>query len=111
MYPSHSLATVSFSCDKYVADLPALLARLARLLEPGGTLYFTTARRGPWRLFAQIGNALRQGLWLHARSGPELRRALAQAGLEAVSLRKHGMRGWPGGGLLWEVCAKRPDDA
>jgi len=101
----------SFSTFEYVADLPALLARLARLLEPGGTLYFTTARRGPWRLFAQIGNALRQGLWLHARSGPELRRALAQAGLDPVSLRAHGMRGWPGGGLLWEVRAKRPDDA
>jgi peptidoglycan-N-acetylglucosamine deacetylase len=101
----------SFSTFEYVADLPTLLARLARLLEPGGTLYFTTARRGPWRLFAQIGNALRQGLWLHARSSSGLRRALTQAGLEAASLRKHGMRAWPGGGLLWEVRATRPKDA
>lgn len=89
----------SFSTFEYVADLDALLQRLAPLLAPGGTMYFTTARRSLFRFFVQLGNALRQGLWLHARSGGQLRRALAKAGFTSVEVKAHGL------GLLWEVRA------
>ena len=40
----YSLAC-AFSSLEYLADLPAFFKRLARHLEPGGTLYFITARR------------------------------------------------------------------
>jgi peptidoglycan/xylan/chitin deacetylase (PgdA/CDA1 family)/ubiquinone/menaquinone biosynthesis C-methylase UbiE len=98
----------AFSVFEYIRDLDTLVARLATLLEPGGTLYFTTARRSFARLFVQVGNALRQGLWLHARSARQLRRALTRAGLVRIKLRAHALRGPLGGGLLWEVSATRP---
>lgn len=90
----------SFSAFEYLADLDGLLQRLAPLLAPGGTLYFTTARRSLFRFFVQLGNALRQGLWLHARSARQLRGALTRAGFTSIELKAHGL------GLLWEVRAR-----
>ena len=63
----YSLAC-AFSSLYYLADLPAFFKRLARHLEPGGTLYFITARRSLFGVFTQIGNAARQGMWLKAHS-------------------------------------------
>ncbi len=91
----------AFSVFEYMPDMPAVLARLAGLLRPGGRLYFTTAHRCPLRLIGQVGNALRQGIWLHARSRSELRAALKNAGLEIERIQTHGP-----GGVLIEVQAR-----
>lgn len=99
----------SFSALEYVPDLGPLLGSLADALEPGGHLFFTTAQRGPLRLFVQLGNALRQGIWLHARSQREIRRALEGQGLEVLEVRSHGLKLPLLGGMLLEVVArKRP---
>jgi peptidoglycan/xylan/chitin deacetylase (PgdA/CDA1 family)/ubiquinone/menaquinone biosynthesis C-methylase UbiE len=100
----------AFSVLEYVPDLPATLARLAGLLAPGGCLLLTTAQRSLPRLFTQLGNAMRQGVWLAARSERELRRGLAGAGLREVEIARLGLRvpGLPGfGGLLWLGVARR----
>ncbi|HEY5191119.1 MAG TPA: polysaccharide deacetylase family protein, partial [Candidatus Deferrimicrobium sp.] len=62
----------AFSSIEYLTDHQAFFSRLADHIEPGGTLYFTTARRSLFRLFAQIGNAIRQGMWLKAHSVGEI---------------------------------------
>jgi SAM-dependent methyltransferase len=75
---TYSLAC-AFSSLYSLADLPAFFKRLARHLEPGGSLYFITTRRSLFRLFTQIGNAARQGLWLKAHSRGEIEAMLAGA--------------------------------
>jgi peptidoglycan-N-acetylglucosamine deacetylase len=95
----------SFSTLEYVADPAALFTRLAALLKPGGVLYLTTARRSFFRFFTQVGNALRQGLWLRARSGRSMKKALASAGLLNVQISKHVMKYGPFGGILMEIIA------
>ncbi len=100
----------AFSCFEYVGNLPVLLGRLAICLAPGGRLYFTTAHRSFFRFFTQIGNALRQGIWLRARSRSEIEAALRAAGLAPLEMTA-AVFGGPGGGMLVEVVAGRPEPA
>jgi peptidoglycan-N-acetylglucosamine deacetylase len=95
----------SFSALEYVADPAALFAKLAALLKPGGVLYLTTARRSFFRFFTQVGNALRQGLWLRARSGRSMKKALASAGFLDVRISANVMKYGPFGGILMEIIA------
>jgi peptidoglycan/xylan/chitin deacetylase (PgdA/CDA1 family)/ubiquinone/menaquinone biosynthesis C-methylase UbiE len=102
----------AFSSLEYVPDISALIQRLSQHLEPQGILYFTTAHRTFFRFWTQIGNAMRQGIWLHARSIPEIRKALLQAGLTPVVIQTHGLNlGFNNrvflGGVLLEVMAKK----
>jgi len=101
----------AYSTVEYLPRLEDALRRVALLLAPGGHLHLTTAHRSLPRLFAQLGNAMRQGVWLHARSRADLRRAARACGLEVVALRTLGLRlpGVPGfDGLLVELVARRP---
>ncbi len=97
----------AFSSFEYVPDLDRLIVRLAGYLEPGGTLYFTTAHKGFLRFWAQVGNAMRQGVWLHARSIHKVRKALLQAGLEPLDITTRGATSIFGRGLVLEVMAKK----
>lgn len=97
----------AFSSFEYVPDLDRLIVRLAGYLEPGGTLYFTTAHKGFLRFWAQVGNAMRQGVWLHARSIHKVRKALLQAGLEPLDIKTRGATSIFGRGLVLEVMAKK----
>ena len=97
----------AFSALEYVADLPALLRRLGPLMEPDGTVYFITARRSLFRLFTQLGNAMRQGMWLKARSAREMAAMLRAAGFEPVSLKPYLLRCVISGGMLLEVVARK----
>jgi SAM-dependent methyltransferase len=81
----------TFSAVEYTASLAPVFARAAQVLTPGGTLYLTTAHTHPFRLFAQVGNAMRQGIWLHARTVREVRRELARAGFSDVRVATHGL--------------------
>ena len=101
-------AVCAFSSLAYLKDLPAFLEHLQPHVAPGGTLYFLTARTSLPRFFTQIGNAMRQGLWLQAYSRRELDRMLRRAGFEPVSLTAHLLKSWCSGGMLLEVVAKRP---
>jgi len=96
-----------FSSLYYLADLPAFFKRLARHLEPGGTLYFITTRRSLFGVFTQIGNAVRQGLWLKAHSRREIENMLAAAGFEEVRISSHLFKSLVSGGMLLEVVARR----
>ena len=98
----------SFSALEYVADPAALFAHLAPHLKPGGILYVTTARRSLFRFFTQVGNALRQGLWLRARTARSMRKALASANFTHVQLSSHVMKWGPFGGILLEIIAEKP---
>jgi len=95
----------AFSALEYLADLPGLLKRLTPMLEPGGRLYFITARRSLFRLFPQLGNAMRQGLWLKARSRREFKAMLA-ADFE-LETSAHLLKSWVSGGMLLEVVARK----
>lgn len=95
----------SFSTLEYVADPAALFVKLAALLKPGGILYLTTARRSFFRFFTQVGNALRQGLWLRARSARSMKKALAEAGLSDARISAHVLKCGPFGGILMEIIA------
>lgn len=96
-----------FSSLEYIPDLSKLLKTLSSHLNPGGVLYFTTAHRSFFRFFTQIGNAMRQGLWLHARSRREVKRMLDGAGMEPMRIETHLLKVFPGGGMLLEVEAVR----
>ncbi len=102
----------AFSSLEYVPDIAALIKLLSDHLEQEGILYFTTAHRTFFRFWTQVGNAMRQGVWLHARSIPGIRRALLQAGLTPVVIQTHGLNmGFSNrvflGGVLLEVMAKK----
>jgi SAM-dependent methyltransferase len=101
----------AFSSLEYVPDLPATLRALAARLRPGGALYLTTAHRCLLRRFVQIGNALRQGVWLHAYRRRALARALRAAGLEVQALETHHLRLGPLGGMLLEARAQKPESS
>jgi len=96
-----------FSSLEYVPDLSKLMTTLSSHLHPGGVLYFTTAHRSFFRLFTQIGNAMRQGLWLHARSKKEIRQILDRAGMKPVRIETHLLKIIPEGGMLLEIEAVR----
>ncbi len=95
----------AFSSFEYIPDLEQLIRRLSANIRPGGTIYFTTAHRSLFRLFTQIGNAMRQGLWLHARTEGEVRKVLSSAGFDRIRVSTHVMK-WPClGGILLEALA------
>ncbi|MGE5247045.1 MAG: polysaccharide deacetylase family protein [Verrucomicrobiota bacterium] len=100
----------AFSSLEYMSDLPIFFRRLSSRIEPGGTLYFTTARRSLLRLFAQIGNAMRQGLWLKAHSRRDIEAMLSASGFESIRVTSHLLKSWVSGGILLEVAARRSID-
>ncbi|MGZ8473873.1 MAG: polysaccharide deacetylase family protein [Candidatus Deferrimicrobiaceae bacterium] len=100
----------AFSSLEYLTDLPAFFCRLAGHIEPGGTLYFITARRSLFRLFAQVGNAMRQGLWLKAHSRREIEALLSASGFEEIRIGSHLLKSWVSGGILLEALARRRID-
>jgi peptidoglycan/xylan/chitin deacetylase (PgdA/CDA1 family)/2-polyprenyl-3-methyl-5-hydroxy-6-metoxy-1,4-benzoquinol methylase len=103
---SFSLAC-AFSSLEYLADLSAFLIRLAQHIEPGGCVYFITARSSLFRLFTQIGNAMRQGLWLKSHSRREIEAMLTAAGFERIVVSSHLFKSILSGGMLLEVIARR----
>ena len=100
----------AFSSLEYLEDLRALFHRLAEHIQPGGTLYFTIARRSLFRLFAQVGNAIRQGMWLKAHSRREIVAILIASGFEEIRVTSHLLKSPVSGGILLEVTARRPID-
>lgn len=100
-------AVCAFSALEYIADLPGLLRRLAPRMRPGATVYFITARRSLFRLVIQLGNAMRQGIWLKARSRRGMAAMLAEAGFEPIAIGTHLMKSWLCRGMLLEVVARR----
>jgi peptidoglycan-N-acetylglucosamine deacetylase len=100
----------SFSAFEYFPDLPVLLEGVVQGLKPGGRLFFTTAHRSVFRLFAQIGNAMRQGVWLHARTRGEISRLLESLGMEVVSVATLGMKLRANGGLVLAASARKRND-
>jgi peptidoglycan/xylan/chitin deacetylase (PgdA/CDA1 family)/ubiquinone/menaquinone biosynthesis C-methylase UbiE len=100
-------AVCSFSALQYLADLPAFFLRLSHQLEPGGAVYFITARSSLFRFFTQVGNAMRQGIWLKAYSRREIESMLAAAGFEQISVFSHLYKSLLSGGMLLEVFARR----
>ncbi len=97
----------AFSSLEYVPDLAALLKNLSGQLEPGGLFYCTTAHRTFFRFWAQIGNAMRQGVWLHARGRRQIRTALMQAGLTPLVIESQGTMSVLNAGVLLEILAKK----
>jgi len=95
----------AFSSLEYIPDMAGLFKKLAPHLNPGGRFYFTTAHCSFFRFFTQIGNAMRQGLWLHARTKREVVRMLAAAGMRPVRIETHLMKIFPGGGMILEIEA------
>jgi SAM-dependent methyltransferase len=100
-------AVCAFLSFEYMSDLPALFNRLADHMPPGAHLYFTVARRSLFRLFTQIGNAMRQGVWLKAHSRRELENWLQAAGFEPLAINAHLCKTWFSGGMLLEVVARK----
>jgi SAM-dependent methyltransferase len=100
----------AFSSLEYVSDLPTFFRRLSGHIELGGTLYFITARRSLFRLFAQIANAMRQGLWLKAHSRREIEAMLSAAGFGEIRVTSHLLKSRVSGGILLEVAARRRID-
>ena len=98
----------AFSSLAYLKDLPAFLHRLANNVQPGGTLYFITAKTSLFRFFTQIGNAMRQGLWLKAYTRREMDSMLIRAGFVTVSIESHLLKSWISGGMILEVVARKP---
>ena len=97
----------AFSALEYLTDLPAFFRRIARQMEPGAALYFITARSSLFRLFTQVGNAMRQGLWLRAHTGREIESMLTAAGFERITHSSHLFKSFICGGMLLEVVARR----
>ncbi len=97
----------SFSAFEYIQALQPTLQELVRHLKPGGRLYFITSHRSLFRFFSQIGNAMRQGLWLHARTCSQIADMLHDLGMEDVSVSAHGMKSLINSGLLLEASARK----
>ena len=101
----------AFSALEYITDLPALLLRLGRQVEPGWSVYFITARTSLFRLFTQVGNAMRQGIWLRARTRREMEAMLIAAGFEQIEISSHLFKSFISGGMLLEVAARKAGGA
>ena len=101
----------SFSALEYLADLPRFIARLAPLVEPGGAVYFITARSSFFRLFTQVGNAMRQGLWLKSHSARQMEAMLTSAGFERIVIGSHLLKSLFCRGMLLEVVARKAGTA
>ena len=100
-------AVFSFSSFEYIPDLVPLLKKISDSLNPGGILYFITAHSSIFRFFTQIGNALRQGIWLHARSKGCIKRQLKAAGFENIVTSTHLFKFFINRGMLLEVYARK----
>jgi peptidoglycan/xylan/chitin deacetylase (PgdA/CDA1 family)/SAM-dependent methyltransferase len=100
----------AFSSLEYLADLGAFFRRLADHIEPGGTFYFITARRSLFRFFSQVGNAMRQGIWLKAHSRREIEAILSASGFEGIRIGSHLFKSVVSGGILLEAVARRRMD-
>jgi len=98
----------AFSALEYLTDLAGFLKKVAAQLEPGGAVYFITARSSLFRFFTQIGNAMRQGIWLKSHSRRQIERMLRDAGFQQISVSSHLLKCVINGGMLLEVCAVRP---
>ncbi len=98
-------AICSFSALEYIYDLEGIISKAYLSLKPGGVIYFITSRRSIFRFFVQIGNALRQGVWLRARSSREIRRYMKQAGFSDIKVSGHLFRSIINGGMLIEAKA------
>lgn len=98
----------AFSALAYLKDLPAFFRKLAPHVKPGGTVYFITARTSLFRFFTQIGNAMRQGLWLNAHSRREINAMLGDAGFTTLSVDAHLLKCIISGGMILEVVARKP---
>ncbi|MBW2699964.1 MAG: polysaccharide deacetylase family protein [Deltaproteobacteria bacterium] len=94
---------------EYVTDLESALTRAASLLRPGGHLILTSAHPSCWRFFVQIGNAMRQGLWLSARPKRHWSRVLKSAGLKTQRLEDFGLPDILGQGMVLLAVARRPN--
>ncbi len=101
----------SFLVFEYFQDLPAFFRRLAPHLEPGAPVYFITARTSFLRFWTQVGNALRQGIWLKSRSRRDVVRFLRAAGIEPVRVQGHLLTFLGRGGMILEVEGRRRDPA
>jgi peptidoglycan-N-acetylglucosamine deacetylase len=97
----------AFSSFEYIPDLEPLIRRLTENIKPGGTIFFTTAHRSLFRFFTQIGNAMRQGLWLHARTEGEVRRILASSGFDRILISTRVMKWRSLGGLILAAMAEK----
>jgi peptidoglycan-N-acetylglucosamine deacetylase len=98
----------AFSCLEYIIDLTKLFQLLSSLLKPGGKIYLTLAHRSYLRFFGQLGNAMRQGIWLHARSRKEIIRMLRIAGFTPVEMSTHAFKLISSGVLLEVLAIKDP---
>lgn len=97
----------AFSSLEYMSDLPRLVRKLVGRLDPGGVLYFITARRSFLRFFIQMGNAVRQKIWLKAYGSREMRKMLRSAGCDHIEINTHLFTVLNYGGMLLEVAARR----
>lgn len=97
----------AFASLEYMSDLPRLVHRLAGRLEPGGVLYFITSRSSFLRFFVQLGNYVRQRIWLKAHSHREIRKMLLAAGCDRIEINHHLFTLFNHGGTLLEVVARR----
>jgi peptidoglycan-N-acetylglucosamine deacetylase len=97
----------AFSSLEYLTDLPGFFVKLSQEVEPGGALYFITARSSFFRFFTQLGNAMRQGLWLKAHSRREIESMLKAAGFEEIRIFSHLFKSIISGGMLLEVEARK----
>jgi peptidoglycan/xylan/chitin deacetylase (PgdA/CDA1 family)/2-polyprenyl-3-methyl-5-hydroxy-6-metoxy-1,4-benzoquinol methylase len=97
----------SFSCFEYFGDLEGIFSRVFASLKPGGMFYFTTAHSSPVRFFAQIGNAIRQGIWLRARRALKINAFLRRSGFEQIKIRTHHLKIPFAGGIMIEVICKK----
>ncbi len=94
---------------EYVKDLESAMTRAASFLCPGGVLILTSAHPSCWRFFIQIGNAMRQGLWLSARPKRHWARVLESAGLKVQRLEDFGLPDFLGRGMLLLAEARKPN--
>ncbi|BDU75693.1 hypothetical protein METESE_06510 [Mesoterricola sediminis] len=99
----------AFLAFEYFHDLPGFLKRVGPHMEPGARLYFCTARRSFFRFWTQVGNAMRQGIWLRARSRREVEAMLREAGIEVVRIEGHLLKVAGLGGMLLEVEGRWPE--
>jgi hypothetical protein len=54
-----------------------------------------------------VGNALRQGLWLYARSAVGMRKMLKKNGFTSIKISTHVFKSIFSGGMIMEVYSKR----
>jgi 2-polyprenyl-3-methyl-5-hydroxy-6-metoxy-1,4-benzoquinol methylase len=97
----------AFAVLEYMSDLSALLRKLDNHLQPGGVIYFITARRSFLRFFIQLGNAIRQRIWLKAYGHRQIMKMLRTAGCDRIEINHHLFKVLNCGGMLLEVVAHR----